>query len=193
MRTFVQAIPNHVALLTRSVDQAAEKLARMGFKLGQKQCFASEGTAEIYVEHEFRNSLLLIEPIGPGPYQRAIEKRGPGIHHIAIDVLNVAEFLKDIESSSWQVHPFGANHLTPTKTRYLFCPGFGALIEVQECSHLEVSRRFVTQLNVRHTLNNENQARELIHSISQGDWIVPRAGPSRLKLFDVEMDVSKLS
>lgn len=79
-------IPNHVAILVPSVKKAAIYLGQFGFQIGEEEQFDGEGTREIYVESGLGNSLLLMEPLGHGPYRRAMVKRGPGLHHIAIDV-----------------------------------------------------------------------------------------------------------
>lgn len=36
-----------------------------------------------------------------GAYTRAMKKRGPGLHHIAVDVLNLESFVDDLSGSGW--------------------------------------------------------------------------------------------
>lgn len=95
---------DHVALLVRSVERSAEALARLGVgDIGEKESFPGEGTAEVYVGAARRGAkLLLMEAIGPGPYQRALEKRGPGLHHVAIVVDDVPAAVARAVEAGWR-------------------------------------------------------------------------------------------
>ncbi len=139
-------LPNHVAVLVPSVKKAAEYLKQFDFKIGKEEEWEGEGTKEIYVELGRVNSLLLMEPIKPGAYQRALEKRGPGLHHLAIDVLNLESFLEAIALSGWLLHPTSLKTMKQTKTAYLARPGFPALIEVQEREKLNNGLLFVNEI-----------------------------------------------
>jgi hypothetical protein len=77
---------DHGALLVRSVDRATLVQELLGGgSVGANGTFPGEGTAEIDVVASDRGAhLLLVEAIGPGPFQRALEKRGPGLHHLAL-------------------------------------------------------------------------------------------------------------
>jgi hypothetical protein len=140
--------PSHVALLVRSVDQSAQFLQSLGFHVGPAEQFEGEGTREIYVENDKRNSLLLMEPIKPGAYQRAMEKRGPGLHHLAIDVLSIEVFLQSIGNSGWLLHPTSLKTISHSQTAYLARPGFPALIEVQEKETLGTQDLFVSKIEI---------------------------------------------
>jgi hypothetical protein len=83
------------------------------------------------------NSLLLLEPFKDGAYQRALNKRGPGVHHIAIDVLNLEDYLESIANSGWLLHLSSIKTIKKVKTAYLARPGFPTLIEVQEKKKLD--------------------------------------------------------
>ncbi len=78
------------------------------------------------------NSLLLIEPIRSGPYQKAIEKRGPGLHHLAIDVSHLEEYIESLAGSGWLLHPLSIKTIKQIQIAYLARPGFPSLIEVQQ-------------------------------------------------------------
>lgn len=152
---------NHVALLVPSVKKAAAVLTREGFPVGPAERWEGEGTLEIYVgkrEVEKRETgergtidraradggtsfaeapsaqsalLLLMEPVAPGAYRRALDKRGPGLHHIAIDVPSAEAFLAGAPGG-WLLHPRSLETYRRTKTVYLGRPGMPTLIEVQE-------------------------------------------------------------
>lgn len=101
---------DHVALLVRSVERAAEALARLGVEsIGAKDSFPSEGTAEVYVGAPERGArLLLMESIGPGPYQRALAKRGPGLHHVALVAGDVKAAVARGTAAGWVLKKSGA-------------------------------------------------------------------------------------
>lgn len=141
-----QISPSHIAVLVPSVRRAADRLHHLGFQIGKEEEWDSEGTREIYVEREMGNSFLLIEPIQPGPYQRAMEKRGPGLHHLAIDVSDLDAFLNSIASSGWLLHPISLKTLQQNQTAYLARPGFPALIEVHERKEIPSRPLFVTEI-----------------------------------------------
>lgn len=154
-------IPNHVAILVPSVNKALKFLSKFNFEIGQINEFESEGTREVYVGGNCSNTLLLMEAIKDGPYKRALEKRGPGLHHLAIDVENLENFISKISGSGWLLHPMSLQTIKNSKTVYLARPGFPALIEVQEKSepqNIAISSQaniesetkfFVTQINLK--------------------------------------------
>lgn len=148
IKSRISVRPSHVALLVRSVDKTAGLLRGFGFQVGKAEEWDGEGTKEIYVEKEHSNSLLLMEPIKPGAYQRAMEKRGPSLHHLAIDVPRLEEFLGTLAGSGWLLHPTSIETIPRVRTAYLSRPGFPALIEVQEKKEWEESASFVTRLEL---------------------------------------------
>lgn len=140
--------PSHVALLVPSVEKSAHFLSRFGFEIGPTETWDGEGTKEIYIERSRGNSLLLMEPVKPGAYQRAMDKRGPGLHHLAIDVLNLEGFLLSIAGSGWLLQPSSVGTMSRARTAYLARPGFPALIEVQEKNEQKESDLFVNRLEL---------------------------------------------
>jgi len=142
--------PSHVALVVPSVRNVAEKLKLHGFEIGPEEIFESEGTKEIYVEYGKANSLLLMEPIKPGPYKNALEKRGPGIHHFAIDVPDLKTFLDSLLGTGWFIHPVSIRTMEIRDTAYLARPGFPALIEVHEKKIIPTRPIFVTNVSLHY-------------------------------------------
>lgn len=141
-------IPSHVAVLVPSVCKAAEYLRQFDFQIGKEEEWEGEGTREIYVERDKSNSLLLMEPIKPGAYQRALAKRGPGLHHLAVDVLNLEEYLESLVGSGWFLHPASIKTIKQSETAYLARPGFPGLIEVQQRERLESKSLFISKMSV---------------------------------------------
>lgn len=151
--TSVPAISlSHLALLVPSVDHAAAVLRSYGFEPAAAEVWEGEGTKEIYVGLPAANALLLMEPAKPGAYERALKKRGPGLHHFAVDVPALEPFLTSIAGSGWLMHLNSVRTLQAHRTVYLARPGFPGLIEVQE-KEPRADANFVTA--VRHPLAYE--------------------------------------
>lgn len=170
--------PSHVAVLVRSVQKAADYLRPFGFEIGPEEIWDGEGTKEIYVGREKANSLLLMEPVKPGAYRRALEKRGPGIHHLAIDVLNIEEDIASLARSGWLLHPTSLKTIAQSRTAYLARPGFPALIEVQEREKLSDRNFFVEQL----LLQTEISAAKLLQAIGLESMVATSSSPTELVL-----------
>jgi hypothetical protein len=141
-------LPSHVAVLVPSVRKAADYLGQFDFQIGKAEDWDGEGTREIYVEKDKANSLLLMEPIKPGAYQRALEKRGPGLHHLAVDVLNLEAYIESLAGSGWLLHPMSFKTMKQSQTVYLARPGFPGLIEVQERKELKDQPLFVDHISL---------------------------------------------
>lgn len=144
----IDIVPSHVAILVPSVRKAADYLRQFDFEIGSEEDWDGEGTREVYVEKDKNNSLLLMEPIKAGAYQRALEKRGPGLHHLAIDVLSMDKFVESIAGSGWLLHPMSLKTIRHSQTAYLARPGFPSLIEVQQRDELNERPLFVSKISV---------------------------------------------
>lgn len=141
---------NHVALLVPSVVKAASVLEARGFRAGPAQEWEGEGTLEIYVGDPDSQSalLLLMEPVKEGAYTRALQKRGPGLHHLAVDVLDLEGFVDGLAGSGWLLHPRSLRTIRDTRTAYLARPGTPMLIEVQQRETLAARPGFVQNLGL---------------------------------------------
>jgi hypothetical protein len=139
---------SHIAILVLSVERAAQSLDHYDFKVEPPAEWEGTGTKEIYIEVERPNSLLLMEPIAPGAYERAMKKRGPGLHHIGIDVDHLLEFVEFIQKFGWCLHPISAQTMTTIKTAWLYCPGFPSLIEVHERKEIKSDSLFIERLDL---------------------------------------------
>jgi methylmalonyl-CoA/ethylmalonyl-CoA epimerase len=85
----------HIGIAVRSLEEAIpyyEKVLRL-------ECYAIEEVADQKLRTAFfrvgQTKIELLESTDPaGPVGKFIEKRGPGVHHLAFAVDNVAESLK---------------------------------------------------------------------------------------------------
>ena len=92
---------NHVAFLVQSIEHALERNSFSSVDVGEIEAFPSEGTRELYVGSPAMGRILFMQAIAEGPYQRALEKRGEGLHHIALDVESIDAFVSQISGSGW--------------------------------------------------------------------------------------------
>lgn len=128
-------------------------------------------TRDVYVQYEKNNSLLLMEPKGSGSYRRALEKRGPGVHHFAIDVLDLNEYLQSISDSGWFLHLNSINSMKEFETAYLARPGFPALIEVQQKKKLSKGSPFVEKV----TFPLDTRQTQLVKAVGLESIVIPGA------------------
>lgn len=143
---------SHIAFLVASVREAAKIPEKLGFPIGPAESWEGEGTLEIYVgESSHTARLLLMEPEKDGAYKRALQKRGPGLHHIAVNVLNLESYILSLAGSGWLLHPQSIATMKQVKTAYLARPGFPGLIEVQERERLTDAPFFIQRLEMPFT------------------------------------------
>ena len=123
---------DHVALLVPRIEPVCEKLGDLAGEAGEIEEFPSEGTRELYVGGEGRTARLLLMEArgGGGPYARALAKRGPGLHHVALLVPDLDAFLAG--TRGWLVHPACLPRLASSRTVWLARPGISTLVEVHE-------------------------------------------------------------
>lgn len=93
---------DHVAVLVEDLEQALGALGALAEQAQAIEEFPGEGTREVYVGSG-RSRLLLLQAIGPGPYRRALEARGPGLHHLAFHGPEPRQLLAALPG--WLLHP----------------------------------------------------------------------------------------
>ena len=91
----------HIGIAVANLDEAKAYYEKV---LGLT-CYAIEEVADQKVKTAFfmvgQTKIELLESTDPeGPIGKFIEKKGPGVHHIAFAFDNVAEALKDAESKN---------------------------------------------------------------------------------------------
>jgi len=123
---------HHVALLTPDLAKAIVRGAELGLPAGPVETFPGEGTRECYLgAPEATARLLLLEPLDvSGPYARALARRGPGLHHIAINEPDLDRYLAGVRG--WLLHPRSLETIARSATAWLARPGVGCLLEVNE-------------------------------------------------------------
>lgn len=141
---------SHVALLVPSVETSAAFLDDQGIETEDPETFESEGTKEVYVGSygTQKGLLLLLEAISEGPYQRAMKKRGPSLHHIAIDVLDMDECVSKGQNVGWKLHSVSSETMAH-KTAWLFSKGVPTLIEVHQKRELSAKPSKVSKVELQ--------------------------------------------
>jgi methylmalonyl-CoA/ethylmalonyl-CoA epimerase len=134
LRPVIEApLLDHVALLAADLQTAKAALRNMGFPFQPEEEFASEGTRECYVGEPARSArVLLLQAIMEGPYLRTLQKRGPGLHHIGVNVASLERFLKSLPGTGWSVHPATSPQQKSAGTAYLFSKNVPLILEVHE-------------------------------------------------------------
>jgi methylmalonyl-CoA/ethylmalonyl-CoA epimerase len=124
---------DHAAFLVADLDRVLGRLATRGLASDGIREYLKEGTRESYVSGGAgAGRLLLIQVIGPGPYARALARRGPGLHHVALAVPSLAGFARGLAHSGWLVHPWSLRNGEKLPDLWLCRGGVGSLIEVLE-------------------------------------------------------------
>lgn len=93
---------DHVAVLVPDLVVALSDLGPLAAEAKPAEDFPEEGTREVYVGNG-SGRLLLLQPIGPAPYQRALERRGPGLHHVGLAGPDPGEMMESL--AGWLLHP----------------------------------------------------------------------------------------
>lgn len=134
---------DHIAILTTDLRRQSEALPAF-CKKQPIETFPAEGTQEQYVAISVRSpSLLLIQATAAGPYQRALNKRGPGLHHIGFKTSALAAQVSRLCAQGLLVHPI-SSQTSGQGVSWLYRPGMPFLIELvadpetSEHEHCEV-------------------------------------------------------
>lgn len=89
---------DHVAVAVDNIDHALEKWRQaFGVESAEREIVASQKT-EVALLPLGSSSVELIEPKGNEGLAKFLEKRGPGLHHIAVEVEGIEAALELLES-----------------------------------------------------------------------------------------------
>ncbi|MCA8921919.1 MAG: VOC family protein [Planctomycetes bacterium] len=116
---------DHVGVLVRDLEAALESLGPLAVQAHPVQEFPGEGTREVYVGSGSAR-LLLLQPLGAGPYRRALNARGPGVHHLALSGPDPRALLRGLPG--WLLHPYSLE--SGPDTLWACRPGIPLLLEL---------------------------------------------------------------
>lgn len=81
----------HIAIAVNSLGESAALYSALGFTLHEPEIIARERVRLQIAERDgTRIELIEAHPSGEGPIAKFIQKRGPGIHHLAFKTLDMA-------------------------------------------------------------------------------------------------------
>lgn len=138
---------NHISLITDSLERVREKLKHYESELGPIETFPKEGTREFYAGKPNQSCRLLVqEPLDQNSsYYRALQKFGPGIHHLAVAVPDPKQYVAKLQGSGWYLLP--ASMRTADTLLWLIRPGQRFLIEVVRGPY-DQNEPFVTAVKI---------------------------------------------
>ncbi len=85
---------DHVAIAVKNLDTAIEKFRKLGLRVGEPMIIEEQGVKVVMVWLS-NTRIELLEPLNPGSnVARFLESKGEGIHHIALEVDDLDEFIK---------------------------------------------------------------------------------------------------
>ncbi len=89
---------DHVAICVRDVDDAVAKYKQvLGLEPQSRELVASQKTEAVLLPIG-ETSLELISPRGNDGLEKFLEKRGPGLHHIAVEVEGIEQALLTLKA-----------------------------------------------------------------------------------------------
>ena len=92
---------NHIGIATNSLDNSEELWSILGFSPSIDQINKEQGVKIRYMEGGGRTRIELLEPLGDeSPVGRFMERHGPGVQQIAVNV-------EDIESTITELTEMG--------------------------------------------------------------------------------------
>jgi methylmalonyl-CoA/ethylmalonyl-CoA epimerase len=127
---------DHVAYLVPNIDEALKSFAALGIAPGAREVVASQKTEACLLPIADGN-IELISPAGNESLQRFLEKRGPGLHHVALEVENIEAAIAELEAQGLplidKTPRIGARG---HKVAFAHPKAFGGLlVELVEASH----------------------------------------------------------
>ena len=88
---------NHIGIATLSLDKSEELWSKLGFSPSVDQINQEQGVKIRFMDGIGRTRIELLEPIGAdSPIGRFIERTGPGIQQIAVNVADIKSTISEL-------------------------------------------------------------------------------------------------
>lgn len=126
---------DHLAVAVEDLAVAAPIYQNLGFQLEEPEVISKQNVrAQVAVKGAFRIELLEPHPAATGPIAKHLAKRGPGIHHMALQVDDLDGQLSELKRVGIQVLPgYPSQGLHGTRVAFLSPKSTGGtLIELVE-------------------------------------------------------------
>lgn len=94
---------DHIGIAVRSIEEAAKLYTDLGLAIEGTESVESQKVKVAFIPVG-QSRIELLEPTAPdGPTAQFIEKKGEGIHHIALKVDDVAKALEELSAKGYQL------------------------------------------------------------------------------------------
>ena len=94
---------DHVAIAVKNLEEAVELYRNMGFSVERVERVEEQGVKVAFLSLE-NTHIEIIEPIDENsPVGKFLEKKGEGLHHIAISVNNLNEKMEELKRKGFVV------------------------------------------------------------------------------------------
>ncbi len=93
---------DHVAIAVRNLEEGCRIWKDMGFEIHEE--VVEEQKVRVGIVHLGDYRIEILEPTSEdSPISGFLEKRGEGLHHLALKVENIEEALKELESHGYRL------------------------------------------------------------------------------------------
>lgn len=90
---------DHLGIAVRSLVQARKFYEQLGLKVGSEEVVAQEKVKVVMISVG-ESRIELLEPTGPDSViAKFLEKRGEGLHHVALHVPDLAQAVKQLKAA----------------------------------------------------------------------------------------------
>lgn len=88
---------HHIGIAVEELEEAVERFGLLGLRETARGIVEEFSVAVSWLGEE-TPKLELIQPLGEGPIQKFLEKRGEGLHHLAYAVPDIEKALQELKS-----------------------------------------------------------------------------------------------
>ncbi len=93
---------DHVAIALRNIEDGCRIWKDMGFEIEYE--VVEEQKVKVAIIHLGGSRIELLEPLGEdSPISGFLEKRGEGLHHLALSVENIEEVMEKLRASGYRL------------------------------------------------------------------------------------------
>jgi methylmalonyl-CoA/ethylmalonyl-CoA epimerase len=94
---------DHIGIAVRNIEEAARLYTDLGLKVEGTEVVETQKVKVAFIPVG-ESRVELLEPTAPdGPTAQFIEKKGEGIHHIALRVENIEKALEELSAKGYQL------------------------------------------------------------------------------------------
>ena len=93
---------DHIGIAVRDLDEARENYRLLSLEESERERLADQGV-EICIFQLGETRIELLQPLGDGPLASFLEKRGEGLHHLAVEVADIDKELQRLREAGVQL------------------------------------------------------------------------------------------